>query len=177
MLPPNPNKDLTFDPANLRDLYLAGGCFWGVDAYMERVPGVYYTESGYANGFLAGPVTYEEVCTETKGHAETVYLQYDPTKIELDTLLDQFFEVINPTTLNRQAGDIGTRYRTGIYTTADTTADDVAVIFTKLAQLQAKYDKPVVTEVTHLRNYHKAEEYHQNYLEKNPGGYCHISFN
>lgn len=176
MLPPNPNKALSFEHANLRSLYLAGGCFWGVDAYMARVPGVYATESGYANGFAPGPVSYEEVCTETRGHAEAVYLQYDPTQVSLSTLLDAFFSVINPTTLNRQAGDIGTRYRTGIYTTLETTAADMAVIYEKLAQLQARHDQPIVTELTHLRNYHPAEDYHQNYLEKNPNGYCHISF-
>ena len=176
MLPPNPNKDLTFDTNHLKEIYLAGGCFWGVDAYLARVPGVYSTESGYANGHAAGPVSYKEVCTGTTGHTEAVYLTYDPTKVTLDKVLDEFFSVIDPTTLNRQANDIGTQYRTGIYTTAKNTAEEIEVIQNKIKMVQTKYDKPVVTEVLPLVNYCPAEDYHQDYLEKNPGGYCHIHF-
>ena len=176
MLPPNPNKELSFDINNLKELYIAGGCFWGVDAYLARVPGVYSTESGYANGHEAGQVTYKEVCTGTTGHTEAVYLKYDPTKVTLDKVLDEFFSIIDPTTLNRQANDIGSQYRTGIYLTDKTSEEDKAVILNKIKVIQQQYDKPVVTEVVPLSNYCPAEEYHQDYLDKNPGGYCHISF-
>ena len=177
MLPPNPNKNLTFDENNLREIYLAGGCFWGVDAYMARVPGVYSTESGYANGHESGKVTYEEVCTGKTGHTEAIYLKYDPTKVNLDKILDEFFSIIDPTTLNRQANDIGTQYRTGIYITEKNTEEDIDFINNKFKEVQAKYQKPLAIEIRELSNYCKAEDYHQDYLEKNPGGYCHISFN
>ena len=173
MLPPNPNEKLTFDPANLKEIYLAGGCYWGVDAYMERVVGVYATESGFANGHNAGAVTYEEVCTGKTGHTEAVYTQYDVTKISLEQLLEAFFEIIDPTVLNRQANDIGTQYRTGIYFTDPA---DKAVIEQFVASKQPSYNKPIVTEVLPLANYYPAHEAHQNYLEKNPNGYCHIHF-
>ncbi|MCL1994683.1 MAG: peptide-methionine (S)-S-oxide reductase MsrA [Defluviitaleaceae bacterium] len=155
----------------MREIYLAGGCFWGVDAYMARVRGVYSTESGYANGFDADPTTYKEVCTGTTGHTEAVYLKYDITKITLAQLLQEFFSVVDPTTLNRQAGDVGTQYRTGIYYT---NPDDLQTIQQAIELQQQNYSKQIVTEVMPLQNYCPAEEYHQNYLEKNPGGYCHI---
>ena len=173
MLPPNPNKELSFEQENLREIYLAGGCYWGVDAWMERVVGVYATESGFANGKKAGPVTYEEVYTDTTGHTEVVYIKYDETKISLVGLLTEFFGIINPTLLNRQADDIGSRYRTGIYYTDPT---DQAVIEDFVAEKRADYDKPIVTEVRPLANYYPGPEEHQKYLEKNPNGYCHISF-
>ena len=171
MLPKNINKELKFDQANLREIYLAGGCFWGVDAYMARVPGVYSTESGYANGNTVGEITYKEVCTGTTGHAEAVYLKYDTTKITLEQILQEFFEIIDPTTLNRQAGDTGPQYRTGVYYT---NTEDLQTIQEVITQKQQMYPKEIVTEVLPLQNYCPAEEYHQDYLEKNPGGYCHI---
>ena len=173
MLPKNPNKELHFNKDDLNEIHVAGGCFWGVDAYMERIVGVYSTESGYANGLNSGNVTYKEVCTGTTGYTEAVRIIYDTTKISLQNLLHIFFSIIDPTTLNRQANDIGTQYRTGIYYTKD---DDYNIIKNVINIEQQKYEKKVVTEVMPLKNYCKAEEYHQNYLEKNPNGYCHIRF-
>lgn len=174
MLPPNPNKTLTFNPDDLREIYVAGGCYWGVDAWMERIVGVYATESGFANGFDSEPVTYKQVCTGATGHTEAVYIQYDPTKITLKDLLHEFFAIIDPTLLNRQAGDIGTQYRTGIYFVDPA---DLPIIEDVIGLEQVKHAKPIVTEVMALSNYCAAEEAHQNYLEKKPNGYCHISFN
>lgn len=173
MLPENKNKLLEFKEENLSEVYLAGGCFWGVDAFMERVIGVYYTESGYANGFEDKPITYEELCKGHTGFAETVKVIYDKTKISFGELLTKFFSVIDPTTLNRQAGDIGTQYRTGIYFKDDYHKEEAEEF---IKNISSNYKNPIVTEVLPLINYHKAEEYHQNYLEKNPNGYCHITF-
>jgi len=173
MLPDNKNLDLIFDEKNLKTIYLAGGCFWGTDAYMARVLGVAETESGYANGHAPLPVTYEEVCTETTGYAETVRVVYDVTRLTLDEVLDEFFSITNPTTLNRQAGDIGARYRSGIYYED---ASDIPIIEAAIARVQARVAKPVVTTIEPLANFQRAEEYHQNYLEKNPNGYCHVQF-
>jgi len=173
MLPENPNEKLQFDEKNIKDIYLAGGCFWGTDAYLKRVVGVYYTESGYANGKSKEPVTYKGVKTGTTGHAETVFCRYDRTKISLEELLMEFFSVTNPTTLNQQAEDIGTQYRSGIYYTDEA---DKPIIEKVISEIQKKYEKPIVTEVLPLTAYQPAEDYHQNYLEKNPDGYCHISF-
>jgi len=173
MLPYNKNLDLTFDEKDLRVIYLAGGCFWGTDAYMARVIGVANTESGYANGDVALPVTYEEVCTEETGYAETVKVIYDVTKVSLTTVLEEFFSITNPTTLNRQAMDVGTRYRSGIYYVNE---EDVEAIEAVIVNVQTRFEKPVVTEVKPLKIYQPAEEYHQNYLDKNPNGYCHVKF-
>ena len=173
MLPENKNKNLQFDQENLKEIYLAGGCFWGVDAYMERIIGVYSTQSGYANGFSDKPITYEELCKGHTGFAETVKVIYDETKISFKQLLSKFFEIIDPTILNRQAGDIGTQYRTGIYYLFDS---DRKIAQDFIEEEQKKYEATIVTEVLPLKNYYPAEEYHQNYLEKNPNGYCHISF-
>ncbi|MCL1990551.1 MAG: peptide-methionine (S)-S-oxide reductase MsrA [Defluviitaleaceae bacterium] len=174
MLPYNKNLDLIFKAENLKTIYLAGGCFWGTDAYMARVHGVAETESGYANGHALLPVTYEGVCTETTGYAETVKVVYDETRVNLTHLLDEFFSITNPTTLNKQANDIGTRYRSGIYYVDEA---DVPVIEAVIANVQKSYDQPVVTTVEPLTSYQPAEAYHQNYLEKNPNGYCHVKFN
>ncbi|MCL1935974.1 MAG: peptide-methionine (S)-S-oxide reductase MsrA [Defluviitaleaceae bacterium] len=173
MLPYNINRDILFDRDNLKEIYLAGGCFWGVDAYMERVKGVYSTESGYANGHKSGEVTYKEVCTGRTGHTEAVFVKYDPKIIDLENLLKEFFSIIDPTTLNRQAADIGTQYRTGVYFTND---EDEEIVKKFIESIKDNYRSPIVTEVKSLENYCPAEEYHQKYLEKNPGGYCHIQF-
>lgn len=172
MLPENPNIKLKFDKDKLKDIYLAGGCFWGTDAYMARVLGVYSTEVGYANGNTENP-TYENVCHDNTGHAEVVYVKYDETKLSLTQLLKEYLKIINPTTLNKQGGDVGTQYRTGIYYTSENEED---IIKNVLLNEQKKYELPIVVEVLPLANYYPAEEYHQNYLEKNPNGYCHINF-
>ncbi len=154
----------------MKKIVLGGGCFWGMEAYFKRFDGVLATEVGYANGHTVDP-TYKEVCTNTTGHAEVLVIDYDPEKISLDTLLTHLWKVIDPTSLNRQGGDIGSQYRTGVYYIDD--ADLPTILKSKEVE-QAKYEKPIVTEVEPLKYYAAAEEYHQDYLKKNPGGYCHI---
>ncbi len=158
------------DPMPAKYIYLAGGCFWGVEEYMSRIPGVIDASSGYANGTTENP-TYEDVIYRKTGHAETVRVEYDDRVIQLDVLLKTFFTVIDPTSVNRQGNDIGTQYRTGVYYVDDT---DLPVIKAIVSLEQAKYADPIVTEVLPLNNFTLAEEYHQDYLKKNPNGYCHI---
>ncbi len=166
----NPNQNLDFSKSSLETIYFAGGCFWGVDAYFERVFGVYETSSGYANGTGEDP-TYKTVISGKEGFAETVKVVYDSDRVSLEELLDYFFRVIDPTLENQQGNDIGVQYRTGIYyeNKAHKEIIDKAIKFE-----QTKYDKTLVTEVLPLQNFYLAEENHQNYLEKNPDGYCHI---
>jgi methionine-S-sulfoxide reductase len=156
----------------LRDIYYAGGCFWGVEKYFSRFTGVHDTTVGYANGNTQNP-TYEEVCRKNTGHAETVHVRYSPDQISLKALTEHFFKVIDPTSLNKQGGDVGTQYRTGIYYVNE---DDVDAIKEVMSEIQKEYREPVVTELEPLRNFYPAEEYHQDYLVKNPNGYCHINF-
>ncbi len=153
-----------------KEIYLAGGCFWGLEQYLGNLPGVVDTEVGYANGKTENP-SYEQVCRENTGHAETVRVEYDDDIISLPFLLERYFEVIDPTSLNRQGGDVGSQYRTGIYYTAE---QDRQTAEQALMDLQQKHRKRVAVELCPLENYYPAEEYHQNYLEKNPSGYCHI---
>jgi len=153
-----------------REIYLAGGCFWGVEKFLELVPGVIATEVGYANGNTANP-TYEEVCRKGTGHAEAVKVTYDPAKVSLPFLLELYYGVIDPTSVNRQGNDKGTQYRTGIYYTDDA---DFPIIQKSISALQTHFKKPIAIEVKPLTNYYSAEAYHQKYLDKNPGGYCHI---
>lgn len=153
----------------MKGIYLAGGCFWGVEEYFSRIDGVVETNVGYANGHKENP-SYEQVCTGTTGHAETTYIKYDD-HVSLRELLKKFFRIINPTLLNRQGGDIGNQYRTGIYYIDESDKDIITEI---MEEEQKKYKVPIVTEVLPLSSYYPAEEYHQKYLKKNPGGYCHI---
>lgn len=155
-----------------KEIFYAGGCFWGVEAYFSRIPGVYHVTVGYANG-TAGHPTYEEVCSHTTGHAETVHVVYDPELVSLRTLTEHFFSVINPLTPNRQGNDVGDQYRTGIYYTDE---EDLETLLAVMDEEQKNYSEPIVTELLPLQCYYLAEEYHQDYLEKNPGGYCHIDF-
>ncbi|MCL1950357.1 MAG: peptide-methionine (S)-S-oxide reductase MsrA [Turicibacter sp.] len=171
-LPNNPNLNISYDPAQLKEIYFGGGCFWGVEAYLERVKGVAETTVGYANGMTPNP-TYKEVCTGVTGYAEAVHVKYDPNILPLGNLLQVYFGLIDPTALNRQGPDKGTQYRSGIYYTDEA---DYPIIDKAVFKQQAYYDEPIVTETEPLKNYVLAEEYHQKYLEKNPGGYCHISF-
>lgn len=158
------------DSNNYKEIYLAGGCFWGTEKYLSGLKGIVKTDVGYANGDTENP-TYEEVCRKNTGHAETVRVVYNPNEISLPFILDLYYDVINPTSVNRQGGDVGTQYRTGIYYVIE---EDKAVIDKSIQELQKKYDKPIAIEVLPLRNYYLAEEYHQKYLDKNPNGYCHI---
>lgn len=157
----------------MKTIYLAGGCFWGVEEYFSRIPGVAATEVGYANGKTENP-TYEEVCRMHTGHAETVKVTYDENLTSLETLLERFFRIIDPTVKNRQGPDVGAQYRTGIYYIDDA---DVPAIEKRIGEESLKYEKPIATEVGPLENYYRAEDYHQSYLKKNPGGYCHIDLN
>ncbi|MCQ4924251.1 peptide-methionine (S)-S-oxide reductase MsrA [Tissierella carlieri] len=154
----------------MKEIYLAGGCFWGVEEYMSRINGVVETRVGYANGIKENP-TYKEVCTGTTGYAETTYVKYDESIISLEELLNRFWRIIDPTILNRQGPDIGNQYRTGIYYVD---SQDINIINKTLEEQKAKYDKSIVTEIIPLKSFYDAEEYHQDYLKKNPGGYCHI---
>jgi peptide-methionine (S)-S-oxide reductase len=154
----------------MKEIYLAGGCFWGLQAYMDLRKGILETVVGYANGNTESP-TYQQVCTNTTGYAEAVYIKYDENIITLEKILQDFWKVIDPTLMNRQGGDVGTQYRTGIYYTSD---EDLTTISKSMDQEREKYNKPIVTELETLKNFYPAEEYHQKYLEKNPNGYCHI---
>jgi len=151
-----------------KEIYLAGGCFWGVQAYFDKIIGIEYTSVGYANG-ESDNTDYNSI--KKTGHAETVYVVYDPEKITLDELLGYYYRIIDPTSLNKQGNDIGTQYRTGIYYVDE---EDKKIIEEVTAKEQTKYSEKIVTEIKPLANYVLAEDYHQNYLENNPGGYCHI---
>lgn len=154
----------------MSEIYLAGGCFWGTEKYLSCIRGVLSTQVGYANGNTENP-TYEEVCRNNTGHAETVRVVYDPAVLPLELLLELYYESIDPVSVNRQGGDVGTQYRTGIYYVDE---KDRPVIDRSIAKLQKNYSKPIAIEVEPLKNFYPAEEYHQKYLDKNPFGYCHI---
>ena len=153
----------------MRTIYLAGGCFWGMQKFFDQFEGVLSTEVGYANGPDRAP-TYQEVCRNS-GHAETVRIDYDEGKLSLDKLLDLFFLVIDPLSVNKQGGDEGIQYRTGVYYTA---ADQLPALLAAFDREAAKVGAPLAVELLPLQNFFPAEEYHQKYLDQNPGGYCHI---
>ena len=163
-------KQATMKGTIMKEVYFAGGCFWGAEKYLSLIPGVTHTEVGYANGHTVNP-TYKEVCEKETGHVETVKVQYDSNQVSLAFLLDLFFDSIDPTTLNKQGEDEGTQYRSGVYYTEES---DLHTIQGALVELQKKHSKPVVVEVLPLSCFYLAEEYHQKYLDKNPTGYCHI---
>lgn len=160
-------------------IYLAGGCFWGTEHYFKMLDGVLETQTGYALGEkplwnppLKETVTYEEVCNHS-GHAETVEVVFDADVISLKEILKEYAYTIDPTSLGRQGMDIGIQYRTGIYSLSEEHRQ-IAAEF--LAELQKDYDRPIMVENLPLLQFIPAEEYHQDYLEKNPRGYCHIDF-
>ena len=153
-----------------KEIYFAGGCFWGTEHFFKQIEGVLETEVGFANGHTENP-TYKEGYTDQTGFAETVYVKYNPDVVSLEFLLNMFFKAIDPTSLNKQGEDEGTRYRTGVYYTND---DDLAVIEKVFSQEQQNYQQPLAVEKLPLQNYYSAEEYHQDYLDKNPTGYCHL---
>lgn len=157
----------------MNEIYLAAGCFWGAQAYFDRLEGVVETEVGYANGNTINP-TYEEVCRKNTGFAETVRVVFDEKIIPLSHILLRYFKIIDPTVVDRQGPDIGNQYRTGIYYTSE---EDIKIINEKIDELALKYTDPIKVEIKPLVNYYKAEEYHQKYLQKNPKGYCHIDLN
>lgn len=154
----------------MKEIYLAGGCYWGVEKYMSVLRGVTATEVGFANGHVDAP-SYRQVCDTDTGHAETVRVAYDPAVLPLEKLLPLFYKVIDPTSFERQGGDVGNQYRTGVYYTDPA---DRAVIEASLQALAADYADPIVVECLPLDCFYPAEEYHQKYLDKNPTGYCHV---
>lgn len=152
---------------------LGAGCFWGVDKILKSIPGIVSTEVGYAGGTTKNP-TYEDVCTGRTDHAEVVLVGFDPAVISYEAVLDVFFRLHDPTTLNRQHNDIGTQYRSVIFTYSD---EQKEVALEKIKQVDASkiFRSPVVTQVVTAPDYFSAETYHQDYLIKNPSGYmCHI---
>ena len=155
---------------NIKEIYFAGGCFWGTEHLFQLIRGVVGTEVGYANGRTKNP-TYEDVVSHTTGFAEAVKVKYDADAVDLPLLINLFFKSIDPTTLDRQGNDMGDNYRSGIYFTDK---NDEALIKSEVKKLAKNYSKPVVVEMTSLENFYAAEDYHQDYLDKNPGGYCHI---
>jgi len=157
--------------SDLQTLVLGGGCFWCTEAVYVKVRGVTDVESGYSNGSVERP-TYEQVCTGTTGHAEVVKLTYDPAQVSTRQLLEIFFVIHDPTQLNRQGNDVGTQYRSGIYYTTEEQRQVAEDMIRQMSQ-DKLFGKPIVTEVRPLANYWPAEEYHQDFFEKNPTqGYC-----
>jgi peptide methionine sulfoxide reductase msrA/msrB len=161
------------EKGNMETATLAGGCFWGMEEILRKIPGVVSTRVGYTGGTKAEP-NYREVCTGATGHAEAVEIVFDPAKISFEELLGYFFRMHDPTTLNRQHNDIGTQYRSAIFVHSEAqqrTAERVKAD----VNTSGKWNRPVVTEIVRASEFWPAEEYHQRYLVKNPGGYnCHV---
>ena len=151
-------------------IYLAGGCFWGIELLMQSIPGVIDAESGYANGTCKEDADYKTVCMGGTGFRETVRVEYDPEQVSLDALLLAYFYVIDPTVQKQQGNDRGSQYQTGVYYTNENARKTVK----RIADIERGRSEKFFVEIGPLKNYYTAEEYHQNYLEKNPGGYCHI---
>ena len=154
----------------MKTIYLAGGCFWGTQKFFDRFPGVVRTTVGFANGKTENP-SYRDVCDRNTGHAETVKIEFDETVLSLEKILNGFFFIIDPFSRNRQGEDVGTQYRTGIYYQDPSL---FPIIHNRVKREEIKFNRPLAVEVTKLQNFYPAEEYHQKYLDKNPGGYCHI---
>jgi methionine-S-sulfoxide reductase len=150
---------------------LAAGCFWGVEEIFRKIPGVVDTTVGYTGGTTVNP-TYEEICTGRTGHAEAIEVVYDPAQGDYATILDLFFRLHDPTTLNRQHNDVGTQYRSAIFYTSEAQKEIAERVKTEQA---GNFKKPIVTEISAASVFYSAEAYHQDYLVKNPGGYnCHV---
>lgn len=166
--------DSTNSPTAKREVaVLAGGCFWGMEEILRKIPGILETRVGYTGGTVANP-HYRLVTTGITGHAEAIEITFDPSKLTYEKVLDYFFRMHDPTTLNRQHNDIGTQYRSAIFYMSDeqkAVAEQVKARFDK----SGRFKKPIVTEITKASQFYPAEDYHQKYLIKNPGGYnCHI---
>lgn len=156
----------------MKTIYFAGGCFWGVQRFFDQFDGVKETTVGYANGKTANP-TYQDVKSQQSDHSETVKIVYDESMISLNDLLNYFYMIIDPLSLNKQGEDEGRSYRTGIYYTD---INELQIINSFTNEIQKKYDEKIVVEVLPLEHFYNGEDYHQKYLEKNPTGYCHIPF-
>ena len=154
---------------SMQTIYLAGGCFWGVQKYFDQFEAVIATEVGYANGPEEAP-SYRDVCNSS-GHAETVKIEYDPEVISLTELLGYYFMVVDPLSVNKQGNDCGIQYRTGIYYTDENQLPEIKDVY---KEQEEKAGAELAVEMEPLKNFYTAEEYHQKYLDKNPGGYCHI---
>jgi len=174
MSPLAPAAAISTDTNDLADIYFAGGCFWGTEEYFSRMPGVYDVTSGYANGNVANP-TYEQVCRGGTGFAETVHVRYDPNIISLTALTEHFFKIIDPLSVDRQGADAGNQYRSGVYYVNEADKQAIQSVFDAEQQKYGANDK-IAAEFMPLKNFYPAEEYHQDYLVKNPGGYCHVDF-
>jgi len=155
----------------MKKIYLAGGCFWGVEHFLSLINGVIKTTVGYANSDIPSPA-YEDLKAHRSSASETVEVEYDEEILSLKELLQLFFMIIDPTLLDQQGHDIGHQYRTGVYYTDE---EDKETITKELSLLSLKYQKPIVTEILPLENFYVAEDYHQDYLIKNPAGYCHVN--
>ncbi len=167
-IPPDKMADtnVTLDTATF-----GAGCFWCVEAIFQNLKGVYTVESGYSGGTVKDP-TYEQVCTGTTGHAEVARITYDPNEISFETLLNVFFRTHDPTTLNQQGADVGTQYRSAIFYENESQKETAEKVKAEV-EAAGVWDDPIVTEISPLTNYYKAEDYHQNYYNNNPNkGYC-----
>ena len=164
------DEEITYMDTTENVIYLAGGCFWGMEQLMQSIPGVIDAESGYANGTCEADADYKTVCKGETGFRETVRVEYDPEQVSLDALLLAYFYVIDPTVQNRQGNDRGSQYQTGVYYTNESARETVK----RIAEIERGRSEKFFVEIGPLKNYYPAEEYHQDYLEKNPGGYCHI---
>ena len=157
-----------------KEIYFAAGCFWGAQHFFAQVLGVKEATAGYANGHRAEAPTYEEVYTDTTGFAETVKVVYDAQKTSVQELVSLFFEIVDPTSVNRQGGDVGTRYRTGVYYTDAAERADIEPVFAQERNRLGERSDELAVQLEPLRNFFPAEELHQAYVDKNPGGYCHV---
>lgn len=164
-----PEESAEEDP--LHDIWFAAGCFWGAQKFFKMVPGVEFTEVGFANGWVRNP-SYKQVYTDTTGHAECVHVRYNPELISLKELVRLYFKIIDPLSLNKQGEDEGTRYRTGVYYEDDR---DFDILSEEFICLEKRLGRKTAVELEHLLSFYKAEEYHQDYLDKTPGGYCHLN--
>lgn len=155
----------------MKEIYVAGGCFWGVEAYFKQLKGIVKTSVGYIDGNISNP-TYEMVCDGRASHTEACYLQYDPNLISIESICEHLFRISNPFSKFKQGNDVGRQYRTGIYFVDD---EDESIILTFIKSFFKEDYARVQTEVKKAVDYALAETYHQDYLDKNPGGYCHVN--
>lgn len=153
-----------------REIYFAGGCFWGTEHFFKQLHGVVSTEVGYANGHTKNP-TYQDVCKDNTGFAETVHVVYNSELVTLGFLVEMYFKIIDPLSVNQQGHDTGAQYRTGIFYTNEADLDEIASVYNNVEQ---SVGCPLAVELKPLSNFYTAEEYHQDYLDKNPEGYCHL---
>ena len=155
----------------MKKIVVAGGCFWGVEEYYRRLKGIVNTRVGYAQGLIKN-LSYQEVCTGQTKHAEVCELEYDENVLPLEKVLEHLFRIVDPTSLNKQGHDVGTQYRVGVYFIDPKDEERIQAYYDKKA---SEYSKPLVMELEALREFYDAETYHQKYLVKNPGGYCHVN--